>query len=629
MTPESTEQSAQQSAEPSTGPSPDEALAAWRRGVAGVLAKSRRAEAASFGDTPERELDTTTYDGVTIPALRTRADELPEAPLPGVAPFTRGADADRDTTTGWHVRARYELGTPGASDPTEVNRRVLDDLENGVTSVWLTLGADGPAALDAALEEVFVDLAPVVLDAGEHVEAAAEAFFAVVEHRGLDPEEVDVSLGADPLTDQVRSGDAHLERAARLAGDLVARRSAGRAVTLDGRVLHDAGASDAQELGWTVAAGLDVVRALVAAGLDVADALRQVELRHAATDDQFATLAKLRAGRRLWARVAQVAGAPQAGALRQHAVTSSAMTTQRDPWVNLLRATVAAFGAGVGGAHAVTVLPFDAALPGGAPGVSAGFAARIARNTQLLLLEESHLGRVLDPGAGSWHVESLTDDLAHAAWACLQEVEAAGGALGAVASGLVEQRCAETRARRDDDVDHRRASITGVSQFPNLDDPAPERAQDAGDTGALPVHRYAERFEALRDRADAHGAATGTRPTVLLAPLGPLAEHAARTGFVTTLLAAGGIAAHDPGPDASVAELRDTGHLAVVVVCGSEKRYAGEAAATISALREAGAEHVLVAGSRLDGDTRPDGFLGVGTDAVAALTDLLDHLGVQ
>ncbi|GAB2912413.1 methylmalonyl-CoA mutase small subunit [Rhodococcus aerolatus] len=612
-----------------TSESTDTALTAWRRGVAGVLAKARRADAASFGDTPERELDTTTYDGVTIPALRTRADELPEDPLPGVAPFTRGAEADRDPTVGWHVRARHGLGGPGDEAPAEVNRRVLADLENGVTSVWLTLGADGPDALEEALAEVFVDLAPVVLEAGEHTPAAAAAFHALVERRGLDPAEVDVSLGADPLTNQVRTGDARLHEAVTLTTDLLDRRSGGRAVTLDGRVFHDAGASDAQELGWTVAAGLDVVRALVAGGVDVADALAQVELRHAATDDQFATLAKLRAGRRLWARVAEVVGAPQAGAVRQHAVTSSAMTTQRDPWVNLLRATVAAFGAGVGGAHAVTVLPFDAALPGGAPGVSTGFAARIARNTQLLLLEESHLGRVLDPGAGSWHVESLTDDLAHAAWSHLQEVEAAGGALAAVASGLVAQRCAETRARRDDDVDHRRAAITGVSQFPNLDDPAPGPAGDPADPGALPVHRYAERYEALRDRADAHAAATGTRPTVLLAPLGPLAEHAARTGFVTTLLAAGGIAAHDPGPDATVEELAATGHLAVVVVCGSEKRYATEAAGTITALRGAGAGRVLLAGARLDGDTQPDGNLSAGTDAVAALTDLLDHLGVS
>ena len=211
-----------------TTESTDEGLAAWRRGVAGVLAKSRRADAASFGDTPERELDTTTYDGVSVPALRTPADELPEAPLPGAAPFTRGADAERDPTVGWHVRARYEVGTPGAPDAAEVNRRVLTDLENGVTSVWLTLGAEGPAALEAALDGVFVDLAPVVLEAGEHVEAAAAAFHALVEHRGLDPEEVDVSLGADPLTNQVRTGDARLDEVVTLATDLLSRRSAGR-----------------------------------------------------------------------------------------------------------------------------------------------------------------------------------------------------------------------------------------------------------------------------------------------------------------------------------------------------------------------------------------------------------------
>ena len=173
------------------------------------------------------------------------------------------------------------------------------------------------------------------------------------------------------------------------------------------------------------------------------------------------------------------------------------MMAQRDPWVNMLRTTLAAFGAGVGGADTVLVQPFDAAIPGGLPGIAASFARRIARNTQLLLLEESHLGRVLDPAAGSWFVEDLTEQLAEQAWAHFQEIEARGGFVGA--RDFVAEQIAEVRDRRADDIAHRRTALTGVNEYPNLAEPPLPH----GDSSA-PVARYAAGFEALRDRSDAY-----------------------------------------------------------------------------------------------------------------------------
>ncbi|OOK76971.1 methylmalonyl-CoA mutase family protein [Mycobacterium kansasii] len=181
------------------------------------------------------------------------------------------------------------------------------------------------------------------------------------------------------------------------------------------------------------------------------------------------TLAKMRAARQLWARVAEVAGDPDGGAVTVHAETSLPMMTQRDPWVNMLRCTLAAFGAGVGGADTVLVHPFDVAIPGGFPGTPNSFARRIARNTQLLLLEESHVGRVLDPAGGSWFVEDLTEQLAQEAWRHFQAIEAHGGFVAA--HDYLAGRIAEVAARRTDDIAHRRLAITGVNEFPNLDEP--------------------------------------------------------------------------------------------------------------------------------------------------------------
>ncbi|QCQ91024.1 methylmalonyl-CoA mutase small subunit [Rhodococcus sp. SGAir0479] len=611
------------------------AYSEWQQAVAGVLAKSRRVDAAELGPEPQTLLDTTTYDGVTVSPLYTGRDELPEAPLPGEFPFVRGADANRDVNSGWLVNARFGQD---AQDAAAVNRTVLDGLENGVSAVSLSVGgANLPVAgIDAALEGVLLDLAPLTLDAGADVAAAAQQLFQVLDARvaagdGVaDRAQVRVGLGASPLTDAF-SGAAgvELDEAVTLAEAAAARAESVRAITVDGTAFHDAGASDAEELGAAVAAGVEYLRALADRGLPIAAALGQLEFRFAATDDQFQTIAKFRAGRQVWARVAQVCGAPEFGGAVQHAVTSAAMMSQRDPWVNMLRTTLAAFGAGVGGADSVRVLPFDAALPAGAAGVSKTFSERIARNTQLLLLEESHLGRVLDPGAGSWYVEQLTQQVAEKAWEFFQQIEAAGGYRAALAAGVVADRIAATKAAREADIAHRRTAVTGVNEFPNLAEaPLPAGAAEAGAT----VARYAAPFEALRDRSDAYLAANGARPRVLLAPLGPVAEHNVRSTFAANLLASGGIEAVNPGPldpggDSIAAAVAEAG-AKIAVLCGTDKRYGEQGAAAVTALRDAGIEQVLLAGpekvfAEVDGAGRPDGFLTARIDAVAALTELL------
>ncbi|MBD8505213.1 methylmalonyl-CoA mutase [Hoyosella sp. G463] len=618
-------------------------LASWRRGVAAVLAKAQRKDAAEFGATPDDHLVTETLDGLGIRPLYTSADELPEPPLPGSHPFVRGADPHRDTIRGWHVTCRFD----GTGD--SVHDDVVGALENGASALWLVIGR-GAITVDSlarVLDGVYLDLAPVMLDAGSEVATAANAVLSLLDERGRD-ERFDratarISLGAAPLTTAFARGagsareSIDMAAAVSLAQAALARSEQIRAFLVDATVFHDAGASDTQEVGAACAAGIAYVQAMMAAGMPAADALSQVEFRFSVTDDQFQSIAKLRAARQAWARIAEVLGAPEAGSAPQHAVTSAAMLTQRDPWVNMLRGTVAAFGAGVGGADFVTVLPFDAALPPGSMGISEAFAQRIARNTQLLLLEESNLGRVLDPAAGSWFVESLTATIAAAAWEFLQEIERRGGLDAAIVDGWLGEQIATTRGARDQAVAERRWSITGVNEFPDLGE---KPAQESAGTPLIgdQVHRYAEPFETLRDRSDAHLARTGERPRVLLAPLGPLAEHNVRTTFVMNFLAAGGIEGINPGPT-SLDELGSAAKEAgttVAVVCGTDARYGTEATEAISALRGSGIGTVLVAGSAralpedaLTDDARPDGFVSARMDAARALAELLDQLGVQ
>lgn len=615
----------------------DSDLARWRSAVADVLVKTTRCDPVDLPAEPERLLDSATYEGFPIRPLYTSADERGESALPGDWPFVRGADALRDVKSGWKVAEVY----PAAEDSTaaESNGAVLLGLTEGVSALVLRVGesgaADGgsvaPADLDRLLAGVFIDLVPVALEiggAGSTFVAAADAMLALLSD--LDDDQrarLSVDLGADPLlaslAGQPAPGLADVvataDRVTRYGGHV-------RTITVDGPVLHNLGASASWEIGAALAAGVAYLRLLVDAGLSAGDALRQISFRFAADDDQFMTIAKFRAARRLWARVAEVVGVPGAGAATVHASTSLAMMAQRDPWVNMLRTTVAAFSAGIGDADTVLVHPFDVAIADGFPGSARSFARRIARNTQLLLLEEAHIGRVLDPAGGSWFVEDLTGQLAGEAWGCLQRIEARGGFVAA--KEFIAERIAEIAERRAADIAHRRAELTGVNEYPNLSEiPLPQ-----GDS--LPaVRRYAAGFEALRNRSDDFLEQTGVRPSVLLLPLGPLSEHNIRTTFASNLLATGGIEAINPGQvnAAGVARaVADGGGTGIAVVCGTDARYADEAAATVQAAREAGVGHVLLAGARgtvSDHDSGPDGYLNTTIDAIEALSDLLTRLG--
>ncbi len=588
----------------------------WRALVAAVLAKSGVTDAD-----PEAALSYTTYDGIRIAPLYT-ADDVHDVDAdgrPGHPPFVRGSTEQGAAATGWDVRTRH-----AEPDPARLNAALLADLETGATSLWLVLG-DGGLAVDdlgPALDGVYLDLAPIVLEAGASFREAGLALLTVGKQRGVDPAELRGSLGADPIGVRARTG-APADLAALLPlGEQ--SKSFGRMhlVTADGTVFHDAGASDAQELGIGTAVGVAYLRALTDAGLSVDEALERIEFRWAVTAEQFPSIAKLRAARRIWDRVAELSGAaPTRRGQYQHAVTSAAALTQRDPWVNMLRTTIGCFAAAVGGADAITVAPFDSAI-----GRSDAFARRIARNTHAVLHDESSVARVIDAAGGSWYVESLTDQLADRAWAIFTSIEQAGGALEALDTGVIEALIAPVRAARAADIAHRRAPITGVTEYafvaeaPVQRDPLPSPPSNP----LLPRIRYAQDFEALRDRSDA----AATRPVVFLAALGPLAAHSARVGFAANLFQAAGIeCVTGTGTADELAAAFAAAGTPVACLCSSDKVYADTAAPVAAALRAGGAEQIWLAGKVETAGV--DGYVHAGGDALAVLRTTLDVLGVD
>ncbi len=572
--------------------------AEWEKITAAVLRKSGRLTDEDPDSAVWGKLARTTLDGISV------------APIGISADLTELQTAGRPTRDGdWDIRAH--VAGPNAKS---ANEALLADLANGATSLWLQLDA-GLSAGDLAtiLDGVLLDIAPVTLDAPRDQVAAAQALAALL------PDNTDArtNLGADPIGASLRTGGfpanppQSLDAVVTVAD--LARDKGVLGVVVDGSAIHDLGASDGQELGFSLAVGAAYLRALVAAGLEVDEALGLIEFRYAATDEQFPTIAKFRAARRLWVRVAELSGA-DGGAQRQHAVTSRPMMAKYDPWVNMLRTTVAAFAAGVGGAEAVTVLPFDSTL-----GVPDAFGRRIARNTSSLLISESHVARVVDPAGGSYAVEKLTDELARVAWEEFGRIEAAGGILAALADGSLEGRVDETAAKREAEIGRRSRPLTGVSEFPHLGEKLPERTPSPV---ADAVRRYGASFEALRDEPAA-------KP-VFLATMGTVAAHTARATFASNLFAAGGIAVEAAGAtDGKDAVLAAYAGQPVVCLAGTDAAYAEWGAELVAALREAGAQHVILAGKageKTIATELVDDSASMGLDALAFLTTTREKL---
>jgi methylmalonyl-CoA mutase len=581
---------------------------------------------------------------------------------PGVYPYLRGASP----LGGWLIRQEYEDPRPSVC-----KELIRQDHEGGVEALWLRLGPRNGCRvltideLDDLLGAIDLGTTSVCLDGGSDALAVASGFLALAKRRGVAYAALSGGFGFDPVGLLAAEGAIQgglrprMDQLRDLGAWCSTNASGLRAANVSSVPYDGSGASTVQELAYTIATGVEYLRQLTDGGLSVDAAARQIGFTYAVSGDFFAQVAKLRAARWLWAKVVVTAGGePAAAAMTIHARTSDFTKTERDPWVNMLRATAECTAAVLGGAQSVATAPFDSAI-----GPVDALAQRVARNTQVVLREESHLGAVADPAGGSWFVERLTDDLARAAWAEFQSVEAAGGIVAGLAAGRLVDAVGDVADGREKLLARRKTAVVGVSEFPNLHEARVERAAvskeevqdilkasiDSLDLGAhgeglralaasasdqerksgglteaclalttggadmysvasvlqhgqpdfhvepLLRWRASELWEELRGRSDASAA----RPTAFLANLGPASAHTARSTWARNLLAAAGIdaATNDGFTDAeALAAAWGDSSAGLAVVCGSDDDYAKLLTPTVAALKAAGCPIVLVAG---------------------------------
>lgn len=645
-------------------------------------------EKALKGKGPEA-LERTTRDGLTIKPLYRESDwpssTNPEG-LPGEAPFIRGAELLKDEYLPWDIR--QSVAHPQLKS---ANADLMKDLQSGVSSIELRLDSTGEQGvavqtvtdLDRVLDGVLTDLAPVGLSysalEGFGLEGAA-LLVAWAESKNLDPAKQLFAFNVDPIGELARTGalsgtlDAALAETSAFVSELAPVYTSSSFIRVDARPAYECGGTEAQELAFAVASGVAYLRALLDAGMSLKDANKALLFCLSVGPDYALEIAKLRAMRRLWARVTESFG--EVLPMRLQAVTARRMLTARDPWVNMLRNTAACFAAGVGGADIVTVRPFTDAI-----GLAGSLARRIGRNTQIMAQEESSLGKVTDPAGGTWSVGKISDDLAHAAWKLFQEIEGDGGIGASLTSGSLQKHLSASREALKKDIAKRKQAITGVSEFALIDEETPKTvdlsefppvvpaeegpepasrkfadlvaaaANGASLSRLLDVEhddhaqcdplfpmRLSEAYELLRDHADETAKTTGKQPEIFLACLASIPEYNARASFAANFFAAGGItstsanAPYDTMED-MVADFKESGDI-LVCICSSDSCYAEHAANAAKALREVRPDaRIYLAGrpGAAEADYRAagiDDFIHVGVDVIGKLEIAHAELGI-
>jgi methylmalonyl-CoA mutase len=596
---------------------------------------------AALKGAPFDRLVHTTADGVRIEPLY---------------PRRAGAEALTARRGPWEILQRVDH-----PDPAKANALALEDLENGATALLLCFaggpsafgyGLDGSEATIArALDGIRLDAVTIETDLSPHFKDAGHTLAALFRKQGVAPEKASLRLNYDPICAKAVAGSTPVSWRdlapvfASMVRSLAEQGFRGPFAAANGRPVHAAGGSEAQELAFVIADALEYLRALQAAGMALDAARRLIYFRLAADTDQFMTMAKLRALRKLWSRIEEASG------LRPEPVfiaaeTAWRMMTRRDVHTNMLRTTIAALAAALGGADAISILPHTIAL-----GLPDAFARRVARNTQLILLEESNLARVADPAAGSGGIEDLTDQLCRAAWSLFQEIERAGGAAEAVEKGVIQDRVAATRAERQAAIATRKDPLVGTSDYPDLGEmPAAVLTADKVSVPPLPAIntfpalapiRLAEPFERLRDASDEVVRKTGLRPKIALIELGTPADFTARANFAKNLFEAGGLEAVELAVPLSgdgeettrqIAGGMKASGAALACLCSSDEIYERAGADAARALAAAGARPIYLAGRpKNDAPYREagvSGFIHAGCDALAILRQTHDILGI-
>jgi len=610
-------------------------------------------------------------EGFSTQVLYTSGD-VPEGPgMPGKAPYLRGRLTD---VPEWTSCALID-----AEEHEECREMIAFARARDVGALWMRFSDLGRAGIalqdsfDTLFEGIDHGKMEVFLDGGGAAAPLAAGFLASLVRRDLDVSSLRGSFGLDPL--------GTLASRSRLPGGLAAYRNATAGLmswaarhcpdmkTLCLSSIPFSGASAVEELGCLLASTADVLRSFSDMEFDPEEISRNIVFRVSIGRDFFVGIAKLRALRMLWASLGAHCGIEN-GPPPVHAVTSEVNLTRADRWVNLMRGTVETFSAVAGGADLITTLPMDAVI-----GESTDLGRRMALNTQTILREECHLGRVIDPGGGSYYIESLSRTLARSAWDFFRAIEKSGGLEASLRSGAIQEEIRKKRAEIDSDIAHRKIPVTGVSTWALPDEVMPERREtsstgeffpfpvfegrdwvdtaigailegrktgpaEPGDQGSdqpvtpFPGTRYAESFENLKDRSSALRAA-GKKTDVVLLCLGIPSEFIAREAFAVNFFAAAGIRTRSikelEGVEDVIRAYRPLG-VSRVCLCSSDMLYSQLVPELSGALKQAGAKKIYLAGKPGPAETRLesiDDFIHSGCDVLGFLSRVLEEMEAE
>lgn len=573
-----------------------------------------------------------TYDGVEYEALSTAETAIIES-----QPTRSHGD--------WAIVSPHWL-----NDAQQVNADALEDLSRGASAIAVSIDESGQhgipgADLKTAFSDVYLNMVPFTLIQGVNFEPAINALESILIERSYNPADIHGLLGVDPIGALARYGYAEqpveevITTAALIAANVAENWPHVSTFVADGTVYANAGAGEAQEVSACLSVALTYLRAMETAGLPLDKAAQQIQFTMSAGTNLWHTLAKFRTIRRLWQQVLTASGVTGVTA-KVNAVLAVNQISMKDPWVNILRGTAGSFGAVVGGADAVTVLPHDLML-----GTVNKFSRKIARNIQIILQEESNLAKVSDPAAGSYALETLTANMTTDAWGLIQEIESANGILSELRSGALVERINKTKNKRSEAIRKRKYALTGVSEFPNIDEPSiagmlnhpiteTNTATHAEHVTPLVLARLAWDFEKLRFQSDEIEIKSGNRPSVFLANIGTPADYTARATFAKNFFEAGGVKAVSGEGQCDAHALANefiaTGTKSAIL-CGTDTQYEEIAEDVIGALKAKGCGRIYIAGKITETahltEAGLDEMVYLGADVIEILQKHYEMLG--
>ncbi|WP_347838959.1 methylmalonyl-CoA mutase family protein [uncultured Draconibacterium sp.] len=552
----------------------------------------------------ERALVWKTYEGFNVrPYYRQEnlagKDYLES--LPGEFPYVRG---NNKTNNDWFIRQNIFV-----TDFEEANKKALEVLGKGITSLGFLFSDCGSVtkeSLGVLLKDICLEAAEVNLVCSCDNNDCAETFAAYVAEGKWDNDNVIASASLDPIGTFVLKGKLEEDAVKKLVPAVEAAKAVKnfRVIGVHGKFFANSGSSIAQELAFSLAQGAEYLTQLTEAGVSVDDAAKAIKFNMGISNNYFMEIAKLRAGRLLWSKIVEAYG-PEckcSAKMIVHSETNRFNKTVYDPYVNMLRTQTEAMSATLGGAHSVTVLPFNAIYEETTP-----FSERIARNQQILLKEESHFDKIADPSAGSYYIETLTEALADQAWELFLAVQDLGGFIAAFKEGFIQAEVKAMAADRDKKIAQRRENLLGTNQFPNFTEEmkadfdgslfeAVDLTAEGAEVETLKPYRGAQPFEALRYTTDMY-ARENKRPLAFMLTMGNLAFRKARAQFSCNFFAVAGFDVQDNNGFATVEEGVAAAKAAganIVVVCSSDDEYAEIVPAVAEQLSE---EILVVAGA--------------------------------